>query len=298
VVVTDPAGAPHPVEWGVYVPDDGAPSSDLDTVEAMAGDVPDFVLRFAAIDEPVPLAQLTAIADGGSTPMVTLEPWIPGAGVEQPDYSLARIAAGDHDTALRRWATTLADWHRPVLLRFAHEMNSTWYPWSIGSNGNTAADYPAAWRHVHDVFRSAGADQVSFVWAPNVPFSGDSATMQSVFPGPDTVDAIGIDGYNWGEGDGHHWQPPADLLGPGLHQLRQLPGDLPILVTETASAEGPQSGTDKATWISQLVDYLVHADRVTGFIWFQADKERDWRLNSTEQSQAAFRNALAGRPAA
>jgi hypothetical protein len=26
------------------------------------------------------------------------------------------------------------------------EFNGSWYPWSIGVNGNTAADYVAAWR--------------------------------------------------------------------------------------------------------------------------------------------------------
>ena len=295
--VTDPAGPAHPLDWGVFLPDDNAPSSALPTVEAMAAAAPENVLRFAAIDQPVPLTELTSITNAGAVPVLTLEPWLPDAGVDQPEYSLARIAAGDHDAALQRWAAGLAAWNQPLLLRFAHEMNSTWYPWAIGVNGNTAADYLAAWRHVHDVFRNAGADQVSFVWAPNVPYADQSVGLADVFPGPEVVDVLGIDGYNWGDGDGHVWQSPAEVLGAGLHQLRALPGDRPILVTETASAEGPRAGTDKAEWINSLVDYLVSADRVTGFIWFQAQKERDWRFNSTEQSQAAFRNALARRPA-
>lgn len=296
VAVTDPAGPPHALTWGVYVPDDGTPSADLGVVQAMAGDAPDHVLRFAALDEEVPLGPLTAIAQSGATPVLTLEPWVPGAGVDQPDYALRRIAAGDHDAALGRWAAALTEWNRPVLLRFAHEMNSSWYPWSVGVNGNSAEDYVAAWDHVHGVFQDAGAAQVSFVWAPNVPYPGETAAIESVFPGSDQVDVLGLDGYNWGEGDGYRWQSPAELFGPGLHRLRELPGDLPIMITETASAEGPRAGSDKADWTAALIDYLVRSERVTGFVWFQAQKERDWRLNSSEQAQAAFQDALAGRP--
>jgi len=32
-------------------------------------------------------------------------------------------------------------------------MNGKWQPWSIGVNGNTAAQYVTAWRHAHDIFR-------------------------------------------------------------------------------------------------------------------------------------------------
>jgi hypothetical protein len=44
------------------------------------------------------------------------------------------------------------------------------------------------------------------------------------------------------------------------------------------------------------VDFLMRQDRVSGFVWFQMNKERDWRLNSSAQSQAAFKAALALRP--
>lgn len=288
-------GRAHPLQWGVFVPDDGSPSSDLATVAIMAGDEPDYVLRFAALDEPVPIEQLTAIAEGGRTPMLTLEPWVPGAGVDQPDYALARIAQGAHDEALQRWATALAAWGRPLLLRFAHEMNGTWYPWAVGVNGNTASDYLAAWDHVSDAFESAGADQVALVWAPNVGFEGASP-LEDAYPGETTVDYLGLDGYNWGDGDGYSWQDPVELFADSLDRLGRLPGDLPILVTEVASAEGPVLGADKAEWISDFVEHLSRSDRVIGFVWFQAVKERDWRFNSTAQAEAAMKQALASLP--
>lgn len=287
---------PHPLQWGVFVANDGSPSSDLETVEIMAGDAPDYVMLFVAINEPAPVERLDAISQAGMVPVLTLEPWAPGEGPEQPEYALARIAAGHHDAALRRWAASLAAWGGPVLFRFAHEMNGTWYPWSVGVNGNTAEDYLAAWKRVHGLFASAGADHVSFVWAPNVPWGGLS-DLEETFPGPSTVDVLGLDGYNWGDdGQQNAWREPEELLADGLARLRRLEGDLPILVTEVASAEGPRLGEDKAGWIRDLVAYLARSDRVIGFVWFQTEKERDWRFNSTAQSERAMREALAELP--
>lgn len=288
-----PAG--QPLAFGVYVPDDGAASSDLGTVEAMAGRHPAYVLRFAAIGEPVPLDALTRIADSGSTPILTLEPWVPGQGVEQPEFAVETITQGRHDADLRRWAHELRVWGRPMLLRFAHEPNGTWYPWCVGVNGNTAADYREAWRHVRNVFRAAGVEQVSFVWTANVPFKGSTDAAET-FPGLDSVDYLGLDGYNWGDADGGQWQEPGEVFDQGLATLRALPGALPILVTEVASAEGAAPGTDKARWIDDFVRGVAGSDRVIGFVWFQAVKERDWRFNSTREAEHAMRRALAGIP--
>ena len=60
------------------------------------------------------------------------------------------------------FARSLAGFHGTVDLRYAHEMNGTWYPWSHDPIG-----YRRAWRHVVRVFRAAGAANVRFVWSPN-----------------------------------------------------------------------------------------------------------------------------------
>src|SRR5436853_485094 len=79
-------------------------------------------------------------------------PWVTTGGVGRPAYALRAIAAGEHDAYVREWARAAAAWGGPLYLRFAHEMNGDWYPWSVGVNGNTSADYQAAWRHVVDIF--------------------------------------------------------------------------------------------------------------------------------------------------
>jgi beta-mannanase len=251
-------------------------------------------MRFASIDEPTPIPELNVIANSGALPILTLEPWQPTAGVDQPAYALSRLAAGDFDDQLDTWADNLAQWGQPVILRFAHEMNSDHYPWSIGVNGNSASDYRAAWSHVRERFSRAHARNVSFMWCPDAPGEG-SQGVADAYPGADSVDLLCLDGYNWGNGAGHSWRSPQQIFTEGLNQLRALPGSHPIVIAEVASVEGPQSGTDKAAWIHALFDFLAQEDRVAAVVWFQMDKERDWRLNSSGQSQSAFRSALSDR---
>ena len=284
----------HWIDWGVFLPDDNAESSNLWTVQQMAASTPRYVMRFAAIDERTPIPELNAITAAGAQPILTLEPWQPDAGVDQPDYALARIAAGDFDDRLDTWARNLAAWGQPLLLRFAHEMNSNHYPWSIGVNGNSVEDFVAAWKHVRSRFSQAGAGNVSFMWCPDSPYEGSGAVAPA-YPGADAVDVLCLDGYNWGDGEGHAWKTPEDVFGQGLDQLRALDNQHPIIVGETASVEGPRSGQDKAEWIRRLFDFLAHQSQVSGVVWFQMDKERDWRFNSSGQAQAAFKEAIADR---
>lgn len=283
--------APHALDWGVFVPDDQSGSSDLAVVTDMAGGTPRYVLRFAAINDQVPLGALSAITAGGAVPILTLEVWQPGAGAEQPAYALRRILAGDFDSRIDAWARILADWGDPVILRTGHEMNSGYYPWSVRVNGNTPAESAAAWRHIRDRFTTAGADNVAFMWCPDASADG-IGEMAAAFPGADAVDILGLDGYNWGDGDGRTWRSAAEILGDSLAELRRLDPRHEILIAETASVEGPRSGTDKADWIYGLFDYLATQDRVTGVVWFQAVKERDWRFNSSPQAQEAFRQSV------
>jgi beta-mannanase len=63
------------------------------------------------------------------------------------------------------------------MLRFAHEMNGNWYPWSEGVNGNAAGQYVPAYRRVVTLFRSVGVTNVTWVWSPKVaspPAHGES----------------------------------------------------------------------------------------------------------------------------
>ena len=76
------------------------------------------------------------------------------------------------------------------------------YPWALGVNGNTAAEYVAAWKHVHAIFVRNGATNVRWVWNPNTMGATTAATYLplywSLYPGDEYVDWLGLDIYNTG----------------------------------------------------------------------------------------------------
>jgi hypothetical protein len=297
--VTPPAQALPPVStarlrFGVATPNGPLASAELDEVAVLAGESPSSVLFYKDFLQAPPITEMNATRARGAVPLVTWEPWAWGGGLEQPAYSLDRIAAGDFDARIIQWGQALAGWGYPVQLRFAHEMNGNWYPWAEGVNGNEAGDYVRAWRHVHDVVASTGASNVSWVWSANVPYWG-STDLAGLFPGAGYVDIVALDGYNWGtSASWSGWIPPQDLFAPGIAELRTIAPGLPILIAETASSE---AGGSKAAWNTDLVSYLAAQPDVMGLVWFHMQKEADWRINSSDASAAAFKSALAARRA-
>ncbi len=288
-----PAISTAHLAFGVGTPGGPQASSELDQVANLVGENPSIVLSYKDFSQAAPIDDLNAVAARGATSLVTWEPWLwSGNGVNQPTYSLKNIAAGNFDSYIRSWGTALASWGKPVMLRFAHEMNGNWYPWDEGVNGNQPGDFVAAWQHVHDVVASTGATNVQWVWSPNVPYWGSTA-LSELYPGAAYIDTVALDGYNWGTSQSwSSWTSPSDLFGDGLNQLRGIAPGKPIVVGETASAE---AGGSKADWNTSLVSYLNAQADVTGFVWFDYNKEVDWRIDSSSSSAAAMANALAAR---
>ncbi len=276
--------------WGAFLSDPASASrATFDRFVALAGAEPRLLHRYAAIGDTHPGPHLDTIRRLGATPLLTVEPWNPRAGLNQQGSSLASIGAGQHDPALQRWASELGSWSHPILLRFAQEMNGSWYPWAVGVGGNTASDYRAAWVRMHRII-SAQAPNVEFVWAPNVLTKG-TRNFADCYPGDRFVDYLGLDGYNWGDSPGHRWQSAGELFAGSVSALRRLSPALPIVITEVGCAEGP-SPEAKAQWIDEFFTDIMGNTDVTGFLWFQTDKERDWRINSSPASTQAFRDGL------
>jgi len=243
---------------------------------------------------PLPVAELRAVAAGGAEPEITWEPWDPRQGTDQPGYSLAAISAGAHDAYITSWARAAAAYGQPLMLRWGHEMNGTWYPWAPAVNGGTPAAYIAAYRHVHDLFRAAGATNVSWVWSPNV-VQGQPTPLAQLYPGPGYVDVIGIDGYNGGSDVSSMggWRTPQEVFAATLAAVGQLAPTTPVVVNETGSSE---NGGNKAAWIAQLFDYLATATPVSGLFWFDyaTTGQADWRLATSPAALAAAGTALRG----
>jgi hypothetical protein len=191
-------------------------------------------------------------------PMVTWEPWSAPQGeihtALQPEISLQRIVDGAHDAYLRTYARTVAAYGQPVLLRLAHEMNGTWYPWGVHVNGNTPALYVKAWRHVHRIFDAAGADNVSWVWSINnlEGRPGENHDLDEYYPGSRWVDWVSTSGFNWGDAySWSSWRTADSLFGATYTALSSF--GKPIMISEIGTTG---SGGDPHAWIGQTLARL------------------------------------------
>jgi hypothetical protein len=280
--------APAPAftgSWGLYSPEFPSSLTGVDQLQSEVGRTASYVMwyvHWAGDGSTLLQSDLQAVLANGSTPLVTWMSDDPG-GVETFDDQA--IAEGTYDSYIRSVASTLAAAGGPVLLRFDHEMNGNWYPWSPGVDGQTAAGYVAAFRHVHDLVHEL-APNVAFVWSPNVQYTG-STPFASLYPGDAYVDYVGLDGYNWGPLDGHTWQSPAQVFGPSLSALQRVTSR-PLLITEVGTTS---VGGNKAAWITAF--FAMLATHPMGFLWFDADKETDWQVDSSPAALAAFEKGLA-----
>jgi beta-mannanase len=240
-------------------------------------------------------ADLEAVGNRGSLPMITWEPW--ASQPNDPAWSLRNgILSGKHDAYIAGWAQGLAAYGRPVLLRFAHEMHNQTYPWALGVNGNTAADYVAAWRKVHSIFRQQGATNVLWVWNPNTlgdrPSSAYDDLYRSLYPGDAYVDWFGLDIFNTGpvlDWGAPYWRSFTAALAPPYEALRRI-GTKPIVLAEVGSTE---TGGNKATWITDAYTReLAQFPQVRAIAWFDIDKEQPWLVDSSAASHTAFVSSL------
>ncbi|PZE94046.1 hypothetical protein DEI95_05215 [Curtobacterium sp. MCBD17_008] len=146
----------------------------------------------------------------GGTLLLTLEPQqgLPAVTVDVAD-DVAALVERIQSTGV------------PVIVRFAHEMNGSWYAW-----GQQPEEYVATFRRVAHALGS-GAPGSRMMWAPNegggYPFSGGPSqavagtadfglldtdgdgvlTMHDdpyapYYPGDDVVDWVGVSLYHWG----------------------------------------------------------------------------------------------------
>lgn len=206
---------------------------------------------------------------------------------------LSSITNGSQDSLIRSRAQALKGLGREVFIRWCWEMNGDWSVCNASKNGGGAAEFVAAWRHIHDLFVAEGATNAVWVWCVNAGSVPNEAwnAFDKYYPGEDYVDWVGIDGYNWGSSQS--WSSSTNLSSIVAPVYSAYASSKPIMVAETSSSE---VGADKAAWIADVQSSLKSRfPSVAAFIWFNVHKEQNWRVDSSPAALAAFR-ALSADP--
>lgn len=325
-VITAPALAelknPASRYFGMYTQQAPFNWATFDGTTSSIGLQPNMVGYFGGWDQDFRGEAVSRSWSRGMMPMLTWESRPIASGndvIEEPEYSLPRILGdaeagvpGAFDEYLHKYARDIVAGGLPLALRFNHEMNGVWYPWSEtnskgGSiNGNRPGDFVKVWKHVHDIFEAEGANElVLWVWAPNIinnlPASHKTPEfLAGLYPGDEYVDWVGLSGYLRPA-----YKPENNFtfdytFEASLEQLRGL-SDKPIILAEIGASE---TGGHKPAWVKSFFNSLGEArnEDIIGFSWFnlavtsyvEGDRAtNDWRIDSRADSLATFIEGIA-----
>ena len=273
------------VNLGIALPYGYAwPQVTSDLEQLIGRHVPTVVI-FKDFKSPFPIGDCRQALVSAKTLQVTWEPW----QYSNPKaVTLSDINNGKYDQYIDSWATAAKSFGSDMWIRWGHEFNGNWYPWSISNINQDPQTYVKAFRHVHDRFTKAGAFNVRWVWCMNaetVPNVSWNDPLKA-YPGDSYVDMISIDGYNFGTALPHsNWQTFDDVFAVPYERVTNNFPNKPVMINEIGCAT---VGGDKVAWMRDMDRQLRNKyPKVQGVVWFEAAKEADWRMDSTPDSVAA-----------
>lgn len=252
-------------------------------------------------DEDFPVELATAISDVGSVPVITWEPWLSDfANDKHPQiplrdqrdrHGMAAVASGEYDFYINAWAADAAKFGKPIFVRLGHEMNDPYrYPW--GPQNNTNTEFVAAWKHVVDRFRHAGANNVLWVWSPHVAYE----YWETYYPGPDYVDWVATGALNFGPiAQWSRWWSFREIFGQKYPVLASF--GKPVMVAEFGSLA---VGGNRAEWYRDALDNMTSKyPEVHAVLFFNVKNDQtvtyqkiDWTIDSDSAVLRAVRPAV------
>ena len=113
---------------------------------------------------------------------------------------LAKVSDGTYDAAIHNYATACKNLGNDIFLRIGFE---------FGRKGNnySSDSYKPAFRHIVDIFRSEGVNNVAFVWCA---VNSKLTNMFDWYPGDEYVDWFSFDSFGIGEFDAAWFKEQAD----------------------------------------------------------------------------------------
>ncbi len=230
----------------------------------------------------IDITELSYIKSHNIKLLIAWEPWNPQEGMHQSIDYLKSINDGGQDAYIKSFAHIIQTYGAPVIIRFGHEMNGNWYPW-----GQRQQEYVHAYQRVVTLFRNENISNVQWMWSINVdPLTG----VDSYYPGNDFVDIIGIDGFNFGTSAANTTWVSFYAIFSHAYEYIVSHYNKPLIISETASAE---VGGNKAQWVRDMFGTLeTSMPKIQEVIWFNLNKETDWRINSSSEALSAFLQGL------
>ena len=260
---------------GVFEPNSPPYYQPIAAFTQAVGRQPNLVEYYSGWAQPFATSFAEMIHRHGQIPFVQIDPMY---------ASVSAIAAGDYDGYLRLYADDVRDFGHQVVIGFGHEMNGNWYSW--GYTKVPPSTFVAAWQHIVTLFRTEGADNVTWLWTIQADEPG-TGPIASWWPGASYVTWVGIDGYYLSPADTF-----AKVFSRTIYQVRAFTHK-PILLSETAVTPRGNQFANILNLFKGMSQY-----KTLGLVWFDKAQSgttlerQDWRIEGNTVAVGAFRAGL------
>ena len=247
------------------------------------------------VDRKFPLATALWVRDHGAIPYIRLMLRSKDHKVGKPErkFTLQAIIDGKFDRDLKAWGSSAAAFGSPLIVEYGTEANGEWFGWNGKFHGGgrkggfgdpNKADGPerfvAAYRHIIDIVRSAGAANMTWVFHLDAAQSPkeDWNRFENYYPGPDYVQWIGVSCYGPQKpkddaGENVSFRDKFDPVYPRIVKLAQ---DKPIMIAEFGCTTGYPLVKSEDWAKAALSDILSKRwPNVRGFSWWNEKWEND-----------------------
>ena len=243
----------------LYIPQWNTASGAINTFRPqspLSGIVPLYLPWGDRRECQLPVAELSSIYRKGAFPMIIWEPWQslfdgpekPRTGEEEKKI-FQRIVRGNYDNYLDKFCIELRALARPIFLKFAWEADNPFCPWSE-TGDNTASEFKAGWKYVHDFFDSRNVFNVIWVWSPS-----KATAVDNYFPGAGYVDWLDVTIFdNDGKNSDSAWDKMREQYNP-FHKNSLFQSGIPVMITEIGSTTARSRQLTNYSEIKGLVSF-------------------------------------------
>lgn len=238
----------------------------------------------------LPGAEVQTLLNNGYTPIITWEAMFAGYDrLNSVQPRLNDIIGSNYNSYIDNFATKIKSYNDTIIIRFMHEFEGNWYPWSIVHNGMDPNRYVAAYRKVVDRFRALGVTKVKWMWCVNsdyYPYQSYNWIVPA-YPGDNYVDIIASDIYN-----NHYpealpwWRSFRWQTMETYYYLNKYFPNKPLYICEVGcrerkSVENPTSES-KGDWYERM-DKELHSNfsKARALVFFNAAPDQNWFVNSS-----------------
>ena len=206
----------------------------------------------------------------------------------EPLYTVENIIAGQFDDDLAAWGRAARQFGSPLIVEYGTECNGEWFGWNGAWNGGATRDdfgkpeganrFVTAYRHIVEVIRGAGAENITWVFhvssydEPEVAWNA----LEHYYPGDDVVDWLAVSVYGAVMPLDAAPESFTSQMDDVYQRLTNLAPDKPIIVAEFGcTANNPIIAPEE--WTREALNELFAGrwPNVIGFSWWNEYWQND-----------------------